>query len=161
MLRQGTTEKRALEKLARQSFKFNLALRQGLISVRGDRDIDAQSRHWEDAVASCRQKEFAAKQVLMRHGLFPTQFMPYFRFVRYLGRAARLYQGEDFRLEAGAAAARWAGQGCDARILAEILWNVFNVRVEEEPETRSQNDEAGAEFTTKTQRHQEDESESG
>jgi len=141
MLRQGTTEKRAFEKLARQSFKFNLALRQGMTSVRGDRDIDAQSRHWEDAVASCRQKEFAAKQVLMRHGLFPTQFMPYFRFVRYLGRAAKLYQGEDFRLEVEAATARWAGQGCSRDILTEVLYQVFNVSIEDKPEARSQNDD--------------------
>jgi len=154
-------EQKAREFTARQSRRFDAALRQGKAFGRSDRDLSAQSGNYALAAAAGRQKELAARQVLMRHGLFPSQFMPYFRFVRHLGAATRLYWADDFRLVAEAASARWAGQGCDRKILAEILYQVFNVSIEDKSEARSQNDEAGADLTTKTQRHQEEDGKPG
>ena len=125
----------------RQSLKYDIALRAGSIPVRKDSDMKGQSRRYAEATAAVRQKELAAREVLMRHGLYLNQFMPYFRFVRSLCKAARLYSGEDFRSMAEAAAARWTGQGCSREILREILYQVFNVRLEGESEGRSPNDD--------------------
>lgn len=129
MRQPGKSEKRAIEAVARQSLKFNMALRQGRADLRKDQDVKAQSRHYAEAVGAIRQKELQAREVLMRHGLFRTQFMPYFRFVRTLCKAAKLYRADDFRFAAEAATARWTGQGCDRGILAEVLLNVFNLRL--------------------------------
>lgn len=126
-------EQKAREFTARQSRKFDAALRRGAVSPRCDGNMGAQSQNYARAAAAGRQKELAARQVLMRHGLFPSQFMPYFRFVRHLWAATRLYWADDFRLVAEAASARWAGQGCDRKILSEILYQVFNVSIEEKP----------------------------
>lgn len=131
----------ASERVSRQCLKFDMALRQGRADTRKDSDIGAQSRRYAEATAAVRQKELAAREVLMRHGLFRTQFMPYFRFVRSLCKAARLYWADDFRFAAQAATARWTGQGCDPKILAEILYQVFNVRPEDKSEARNTNDE--------------------
>jgi len=109
-----------------------MALRQGRADTRKDSDISAQSRRYAVAVDAIRQKELQAREVLMRHGLYRTQFMPYFRFVRSLCKAAKLYSGEDFRSMAEAAVARWTGQGCERGILEEVLYQVFNVRIGEE-----------------------------
>jgi hypothetical protein len=117
----------ASERVSRQSLRYDMALRAGSVPARKDSDLKGQSRRYAEATAAVRQKELAAREVLMRHGLFRTQFMPYFRFVRSLYKAARLYSGEDFRFAAEAATARWAGQGCSREILREILFNVFNV----------------------------------
>ena len=130
---QRKAEQKARDFTARQSRKFDAALHRGAVSPRCDGNMSAQSRNYAQAAAVGRQKELAARQVLMRHGLFPTQFMPYFRFVRHLGAATRLYWADDFRLVAQAASARWAGQGCDRKILSEILYQVFNVSIEEKP----------------------------
>jgi hypothetical protein len=129
---QPKAEQKAREFTARQSRKFDAALRRGKVSPRCDGNMGAQSQNYALAAAVGRQKELAARQVLMRHGLYPSQFMPYFRFVRHLGAATRLYWADDFRLVAEAASARWAGQGCSREILREILWSVFNVRIGEE-----------------------------
>jgi len=122
----------ASEHLSRQCQKFDMALRQGRADTRKDSDIGAQSRRYAEATAAVRQKELAAREVLMRHGLYPSQFMSYFRFVRSLCKAARLYSGDDFRSMAEVAVARWTGQGCDRGILAEVLYQVFDVRIGEE-----------------------------
>lgn len=133
--KQGTcSRKRFTEQVSRQCLKFDMALRQGRADSRKDRDIGAQIRRYAEAVGAIRQKELQAREVLMRHGLFRIQFMPYFRFVRYLCRARKQYQGKEFELEAEAATARWTGQGCDRGILVEILLNVFNLRLAKRPE---------------------------
>lgn len=129
------------EWVARQARRYEAAMRRGTAPLRRDCDVRGQGRHYADAMAAVRQKELATRVVLMRHGLFPSQFMPYFRFVRHLGAATRLYWADDFRLVAEAASARWTGQGCDRKILFEILYQVFNVSIEEKPEARSQNDD--------------------
>ena len=130
MSKRDKTETWASERVSRQSLKFSMALRQGRADVRKDRDVKAQSRHYAEAVGAIRQKELQAREVLMRHGLYRTQFMPYFRFVRFLSRVRKQYQGAEFELEAEAATARWTGQGCERGILVEILFNVFNLRME-------------------------------
>jgi hypothetical protein len=134
MSRRDKTGTWASERVSRQCLKFDMALRQGRVDPRKDHDVKAQSRHYAEAVGAIRQKELAAREVLMRHGLFRTQFMPYFRFVRTLCKAAKLYRADDFRLAAEAATARWAGQGCERGILEEVLYQVFNVKLESKPE---------------------------
>ena len=130
---QRKAEQKARDFTARQSRKFDAALHKGKAFGRSDHNLSVQSSNYAQAAAAGRQKELAARQVLMQHGLYPSQFMPYFRFVRHLWAATRLYWAEDFRLAAVAATARWAGQGCSRKILSEILYQVFNVSVEEKP----------------------------
>lgn len=122
------------ERVSRQCLKFDMALRQGRADTRKDSDIGTQSRRYAEAVGAIRQKELVAREVLMRHGLYRTQFMPYFRFVRFLSRVRKQYQGKEFELEAEAATARWTGQGCDRGILEEVLYQVFNVKLESKSE---------------------------
>ncbi|GEM_PF-4268932 len=134
MRKQDKTGTWAREMVSRQSLKFNLALRQGRADLRKDQDVKAQSRHYAEAVGAIRQKELQAREVLMRHGVLSCQFMPYFRFVRYLSRVSKQYRGAEFELEARAATARWTGQGCNREILEEVLYQVFNVKLESKPE---------------------------
>jgi hypothetical protein len=143
MTKPGADDRRAPDRVAKQCLKFDMALRRGAVSARCDGDIKAQSLHYAGAVAALREKELQAREVLMWHGLFRTEFMPYFRFVRTLSKAAKLYWADDFHLAAEAAAARWAGQGCDPVILREILFNVFNVGLDGKPETRSTHCQTG------------------
>ncbi len=125
-------EQAARDHVEKQARKFNAALEHGWADARKDRDIRAQSGNYARASAAVRLKELQARAVLMRHGLYRTQFMPYFRFVRHLWSASKLYWADDFHLLAGAAVARWTGQGCNREILKEILFDVFNVKVREE-----------------------------
>jgi len=124
----------ANELAMRQSLKYDMALRAGSIPVRKDSDMKGQSRRYAEATAAVRQKELAAREVLMRRGLYLNQFMPYFRFARSLCKAGRPYSGDDFRSVAEAAVARWTGQGCSREILTEILHQVFNVSLGSNPE---------------------------
>ena len=126
---QDRTEKRAREEVWRQNLKYDIALRAGLAPARADRDLKGQSLRYAEASVAMRQKELQAREVLMRRGLFRTQFMPYFRFVRYLSRAAKVYRGTEFEPEAEAAIARWTGQGCEHGLLVEITFVVFNLRL--------------------------------
>ena len=134
MPKQDKTGKWARQMISRQVLKYDIALRAGAVSGRSDSDLKSQSRRYAEAVGAIRQKELQAREVLMRHGVLSCQFMPYFRFVRYLSRVSKQYRGAEFELEARAATARWTGQGCNRGILEEVLYQVFNVRLESKPE---------------------------
>lgn len=131
MPKQDKTGKWAREMISRQVLKYDIALRAGAVSGRSDSDLKSQSRRYAEAVGAIRQKELQAREVLMRHGVLSCQFMPYFRFVRFLSRVAKGCRGAAFELEAEAVVARWTGQGCERELLAEIVLAVFNLRLPE------------------------------
>ena len=120
---------RTQERLARQCAKFDISVRQGRADTRKDKDLNAQSRRYAEAASAIRAKEMLTRQVLMRHGVFSSQFMPYLRFVRFLGRTSKETRGAAFEVEAEAATARWAGLGCSREWLAEIVLAVFNLNL--------------------------------
>ena len=121
---------RTQERLARQCAKFDISVRQGRADTRKDKDLNAQSRRYAEAASAIRAKEMLTRQVLMRYGVFSSQFMPYLRFVRFLSRTSKETRGAAFEVEAEAAVARWTGLGCSRDWLAEIVLAVFNLRLE-------------------------------
>jgi hypothetical protein len=130
MRRQDKTGTWAQEMVSRQSLKYDIALRAGTVPARKDSDLKSQSRRYAEAVGAIRQRELQAREVLMRHGVLSCQFMPYFRFVRFLCRMSKESRGAAFELEAEAAVARWTGQGCSPELLSEVVLAVFNLRLE-------------------------------
>jgi len=107
--------------------RYLRALRQGAVPCRADRDPDAQTANYRQALERNELRAAQVRQVLDSIGVPPVQHLAFRRYALHLDKLCRKYSGRTLKARARLALDYWTASGLDPAILRTVAQQVFGL----------------------------------
>jgi hypothetical protein len=127
-MRQSEIQNRQ-SKINRAVGRYARALARGVNSSRVDGKAGAQAGNYRSAYERNELRAEQARQVLMRHGIPPIQFVAYRNFTLRVDKLGREHGGETLWMLVEQAIERWTALGLDPAVLRAVYKEVFEIRL--------------------------------
>jgi hypothetical protein len=111
----------------RATARYAASMRPSGTARRVDGDVKDQADRYHETFIHATMRRLQVRRVLDRCDVLPYLSMHYMNFAERIDKLVRTVGDESLRRQVGFALERWQCLGCDPRVLAEILSEVFSL----------------------------------